>query len=72
MKPKNRKSFSGFMVVCVLILIGVICSAGYRVWMLFTTDWREVFERMRPVDYLITLMILIMILAIHRMARSKP
>jgi TRAP-type C4-dicarboxylate transport system permease small subunit len=72
MKSKLHKSYIGFVVACVLILAGVITIAGYRVWMIFTTDWREVIQQMRPVDYLITLMGLIMLFAIFRPFRSKP
>ena len=72
MKSKYRKSYIGFVVACVLILVGVIIIAGYRVWMIFTTDWREVIQQMRPVDYLITLMVLTMFFAINRLFRSKP
>ena len=72
MKSKYRKSYIGFVVACVLIMVGVIVNAGYRFWMIFTTDWREVFQQMRPVDYLITLMALTMFFAINRLFRSKP
>jgi len=72
MKSKYRKSYIGFVVACVLIMVGVIVNAGYRFWKIFTTDWREVFQQMRPVDYLITLMALTMFFAINRLFRSKP
>jgi hypothetical protein len=72
MKSKHHKSYIGFVVACVLIMVGVIVNAGYRFWKIFTTDWREVFQQMRPVDYLITLLGLTMFFAIFRLFRSKP
>ena len=72
MKSKYHKSYIGFVIVLILIIVGVIINAGYRAWMIFTTDWREVFQQMRPVDYLITLIGLIILFAIIRPFRSKP
>lgn len=72
MESKNHKSFISFIVACVLISVGVMIVIGYRAWMLFTTDWREVFQQMRPIDYLITVMMLVMLFTINRLARSKP
>jgi uncharacterized membrane protein YidH (DUF202 family) len=71
-ESKNRKSYIGFIVACVLIIVSVIILSGYRLWMVFTTDWSEVFHQMRPVDYLVTLLILVMLFAIRRWAKSKP
>lgn len=72
MKSKHRKSYIGFVTILILTIIGVIVGAGYRAWMIFTTDWREVFQQMRPVDYMITLIGLILLYAIFRPFRSKP
>lgn len=70
-KTQNRKSFIGFVTACVLIMVGAMVAAGYRLWMVFTTDWREVFQQMRPVDYFITVAALLMIFVFFRLGRSK-
>lgn len=70
-KTQNRKSFVGFVVACVLIMVGAMVAAGYRLWMVFTTDSREVFQQMRPVDYFITVAALLMIFVFFRLGKSK-
>jgi TRAP-type C4-dicarboxylate transport system permease small subunit len=71
MKSKPRKSYICFIVACVMVMVGVMVLAGYRMWKLFTTDWKEVFQQMRLVDYGITLMIIVMIIAFRQIAKSK-
>ena len=70
--PKNRRKYICFVVVCVLITVSLIALTGYRIWMFFTTDWSEVLRLMRLIDGLITLMIMVMIFAISKWAKSKP
>lgn len=71
MESKENKPPVSYVVLCVLILAVIIISIGVRTWMVFTTDWKALFQQMRPLDYLITIMVLVMLFAIYRLCRSK-
>ncbi len=69
METKNWKLLEWLIVAFLSI---IVLSIGYRLWLLFQTDWSDLFSRLRPVDYLATVIILIILLLLRPWARSKP
>lgn len=69
MNSNNRKSLE-WLIIAFLIII--VLSIGYRAWIVSQTDWSDLFSRLRPVDYLATLTILIILFVLRPWAGSKP
>lgn len=72
MKSKTPKPFDWVSVICVAIIIIIVSNSVYRFWVLSQTDWNEFFRRVRPVDYLATAIILVILFVLRFWARSKP
>ena len=59
-------------VICVAILILILSNIGYRLWVAYNTDWSEVFQQMRPVDFMATVVLVVLYAVIRFWGDTKP
>ncbi len=71
MKSKTPKPFDWVSVICVAIIIIIVSHIAYRFWVAFNTDWSEVFQQMRPIDYMATVVLLILLVILRFGGNSK-
>jgi uncharacterized membrane protein YbhN (UPF0104 family) len=71
MKFKMPKPFYWVSVMCIALII-IFSNIGYRFWVDYNTDWSEVFQQMRPLDYMATVVLLVLYAVIRFGGNSKP
>jgi TRAP-type C4-dicarboxylate transport system permease small subunit len=72
MKSKTPKAFDWISVICVAILALIFSNIGYRLWVAYNTDWGEMFQQMRPIDYMATVVLVVLYAVIRFWRDPKP